>query len=87
MRRDLPVYVIALLGIVAMYFGMYRMSDDVTKSGNSVRQKTLHSHPVFVSPRSACIQTVKKPAVYACPDKHVWMDIGPVTPVPGVPRR
>lgn len=82
MRRDLPLVCVTIVCLTIVYFGLSLLKDKPRTFSSPP-----HAAPAWLSPRSACIQTVKKPAVYACPDKHVWMDIGPVTPVPGVPRR
>ena len=39
-----------------------------------------------------CVPLTADPATVACADRRVymlpgWVDVGPVTPVPGVPRR
>ena len=51
---------------------------------------TRPSHPAVPAERTwgigACVQLVVRPDTYACPDKHVWQDVGPVTPVPAVPK-
>lgn len=58
-------------------------------AANSLR---THVRPATGASHRNCLQLTIHPSTVACSDKRTyllpgWTDIGPVTPVPGVPRR
>lgn len=69
-----------LVGAVTVYLWAHQMASKPAKPASP----TLDY--VWLSPREVCLQLVSSPDTFACPDRHGWQDIGPVTPVPAVPR-
>ena len=67
---------LVLVGAAVVYFGMRMLN---TPARDAQR-------PGWESPRAACLQLVSHPDTFVCPDAHGWQDIGPVTPIPPLPR-
>lgn len=66
---------VVLVGAAVVYFGMRLLN----------APSPAAPEPGWVSPRVACLEVVRHPDTFLCPDKHGWQDIGPVTPVPPIP--